>query len=198
MRMRTLTGAVALAAAVAMTPVSAALAQAQAEGATAPARKTIARVSMLASKPDVLKRFYTEVFGFVPVWEGVIGEGANAEIIAKAWRLAPGARLNGALMRAPRGDMEFQITYVTGQTLQPLPRVRTAPPRGGDHYFVIHVPDLDAALAKMKPFGTEFNRPPMKMTAVDTKGRSYPVYEAVIYDPEGTILIIVQDVNLPS
>lgn len=162
------------------------------------ARKTFARISMLAVNPEVQKRFYTEVFGFTPVWEGVIGEGANAEIIAKAWNLAPGARLNGALMKAPRGDMEFQITYVTGQTLKPLPRVRTAAPLGGDHYFVIHVPNLDATLAKLKPFKTEFNRPPMKMTAVDTQGRSYPVYEAVIYDPEGTILILVEDVNLPA
>ncbi len=176
-------------------PLSALPAQAPAQQTdAAPARKTVARVSMLSADPDRLRRFYTEVFGFQPLWQGVIGEGENAEMIAKAWKLDKGARLNGMLMRAPRGDMELQVTYVTGQTLKPLPRVRSAAPFAGDHYFVIHVPDLDAALAKMKPFDIEFNRAPMKMTAVSQKGEVYAVYEAVIYDPEGTIVIIVQDV----
>ena len=158
-------------------------------------RKTIARVSMFSSKPEALKKFYTDVLGFIPVWEGVIGEGANAEIIRKAWMLPPGARLNGALMRAPRGDMEFQVTYVTGApTLKSVPRVRTAPPLSGDHYFVIHVPDLNAVVEKMKPYNIQYNRPPMSMTAIDKEGKSFSVYEAVIYDPEGTILILVQDV----
>ena len=195
MSTKTLLGAMTALAMIAA-PTAAALAQPAPE--PAPARKTFARISMLAANPELQKRFYTEVFGFKPVWEGVIGEGANAEIIAKAWHLNPGSRLNGALLKAPRGDIEFQLTYVTGQTLKPLPRVKSQAPFGGDHYFVIHVPDLDATLAKAKPFNIEFNRPPMKMTAVDNSGRSYAVYEAVIYDPEGTILIVVQDVELPK
>ena len=172
------------------------VAQAQSELAppASAARKTIARVSMLSANPDALKRFYVEVLGFIPVWEGMIGEGANAEMIAKAWKLDPGARLNGALMRAPRGDMELQVSYVTGQKLKPVPRVRTAAPLAGDHYFVIHVPDLNAVVEKMKPYNIQYNRPPMKMTAIDKEGKSFAVYEAVIYDPEGTILILVQDV----
>lgn len=185
--------------ALAILPLSNAAAQTQpAAQAAEPARKTVARISMTSANPETLKRFYTEVFGFVPAWEGVIGEGPNIEVIAKAWHLNPGSRLNGVLLRAPRGDMELQITYVTGQTIKQLPRIRTAAPFSGDHYFVINVPDLDAAVARMKPFKTEFNRGPMKMTAIDNKGRSYPVYEAVVYDPEGTILILVQDVQLPS
>lgn len=157
-------------------------------------RKTIARVSMISAKPEALKRFYVDVLGFVPVWEGVIGEGANAQMISKAWNLAPGARLNGALMRAPRGDMELQVTYVTGQTLKPISRVRTAAPLAGEHYFVIHVPNLNAVVEKMKSYNIQYNRKPMKMTAIDKEGKSFAVYEAVIYDPEGTILILVQDV----
>jgi len=159
-------------------------------------RKTIARVSMVSANPEALKRFYVEALGFLPIWEGVIGEGPAADMIAKAWHLEPGARLNGALMRAPRGDMELQVTYVTGQK-SPLTRVardQKGPPLSGDHYFVIHVPNLDAVVEKMKPFGIAYNRPPMEMTAIDKQGKRYPVYEAVIYDPEGTILIIVQDV----
>ncbi len=168
---------------------SPALAQAPA----APQPKTINRISLISADPQRLKRFYSEVFGFTAAWEGVIGEGANAETIARAWRLAPGAKLNGILLREPRGDMELQVTYVTGQTLKPAPRVRTQPPLAGDHYFVLRVPDLDATIARMKPFRTEYNRPPMKMTAIDKQGRSFAVYEMVIYDPDGTILIVVQD-----
>lgn len=182
--------------ALSVAPMTAAVAQSALAPATAPARKTIARVSMLSANPDQLKKFYTEVLGFIPVWEGMIGEGANAEMIAKAWKLDPGARLNGALMRAPRGDMELQITYVTGQKskLKPVARDRNAPPLSGDHYFVIHIPNLDAVVAKMKPYNIVYNRPPMQMTAIDKEGKSFAVYEAVIYDPEGTILILVQDV----
>lgn len=158
------------------------------------ARRTVARISMFAANPAMLKRFYVDVFGFVPVWEGVIGEGANAQVIADAWHLQPGARLNGALMKAPRGDMELQVTYVTGQVIKPLARARTEAPYAGQHYFVIHVPDLNATVEKMRAYNIEYNRKPMAMTAIDKAGKSYAVHEAVIYDPEGTMLIIVQDV----
>lgn len=187
--------AFALAAALAAVPLSAIAAQAQpAPTMVAPARKTIARVSMLSANPQALKRFYVDVLGFQPIWEGVIGEGPLALTIAKAWKLAPGARLNGALMKAPRGDMELQVTYVTGQKIKPLPRNRAAAPMSGDHYFVMHVPNLDAVVEKMKPFGIKYNRPPMRMSAIDQQGKSFSVYEAVIYDPEGTLIILVQDV----
>lgn len=174
------------------------MAVAQTAPAVPPTRKTVARISLISKQPELMKRFYTEVFGFIPIWEGMIGEGANAQMIADAWHLAPGARLNGALMKAPRGDMELQITYVTGQEITPLARVRTEAPHAGEHYFVIHVPELNPVVEKLAAFNTEYNRPPMEMTAIDQQGRSYPVFETVIYDPDGTILIIVQDVVLPS
>lgn len=166
---------------------------AAAQSGPPPATQTITRISLISGDPQRLRRFYVEGLGFIPIWAGVIGEGANAEVIARAWRLAPGARLNGMLLRAPHGDMELQVTHVTGQTLKSVPRVRTEAPLAGDHYFVLHVPDLDAVLARLKPFDVSFNRPPMKMTAVDKRGQTYAVYETVIYDPEGTILILVED-----
>lgn len=156
-------------------------------------RKTLARVSMLSANPEAMKRFYVDALGFQPVWEGQIGEGAIADTISKAWRLPPGARLNGALMKAPRGDMELQVTYIKGQRMARLPRQRNVPAMSGDHYFVIHVPDLDAVVEKMKPFNISYNRPPMRMTAVNQQGETLAVYEAVVYDPEGTLLILVED-----
>jgi len=157
------------------------------------ALKTISRVSFFTNKAEELVRFYGEVFGFTLMWDAVIGEGENGEIISKAWHLDPGAHIHGKAMRAPRGDMEIQFTYMTGQTMRDGQRDNSSAPRSGDVYFVIHVPDLDETIEKLKPFNVEVNRPPMKMTAYDAEGRSFPVYEMVIYDPQGTPVIIVQD-----
>lgn len=180
-----------IALALALTSVSSVPARAQA-GAPAP-EKTIVRISFFSAQPDVMRKFYQEALDFVPAWDALIGEGPNAKLIADAWHLPAGAQLRGALLRAPRGDMEIQISYMTGGKLPTRPQNRKGPPFSGQAYMVFHVPDLDATVAKLKPFNIQYNRPPMKMTAIDAQGRSFPVYEAVIYDPDGTPIILVQD-----
>ena len=158
-----------------------------------PAAGTISRISMVAARPEVTERFYREVLGFRLVSEGVVGGETGAAMIAKAWNLKPGARMHGIVLCTPRGDTELQITYVVGQSLRPVRRRPTAAPLAGDHYFTLYVHGLDEMVKRMAYFRTPFHRGPMVMQSLDRNGRPYSVYEAVVSDPEGTVLILVDD-----
>lgn len=153
--------------------------------------RTVSRISMVALHPETLKRFYRDVLGFQLISEGVVGGETDGAMIAKAWNLDPGAKLHGIVLRAPHGDMELQITSAVGQTLKQVVRGEKKAPLAGDHYFTLYIPDLNEAVRRMKAYGTPFHRGPMVMTSLDRTGKAYSVYEAVISDPEGTILILV-------
>ena len=51
------------------------------------------------------------------------------------------------------------------------------------------MPNLDAALARLAPYKSKFSRKPMKL--VDAEGKA--TYEAAFYDPDGTLIIAVED-----
>lgn len=152
-------------------------------------KPTVMRINLLTGNPQGQKKFYTEVFGFRPTWEGHIGGAQYGEMIARAWNLDPGARLHGILMQAPHGATQIGLTYAVGQTFAPLPRAADKAPSAGDHYMILTVPDLDEVIAKLRPYNVKYNRPPAKM--IDSSNNTV-TYEMVIYDPEGTLLIVVE------
>jgi hypothetical protein len=94
------------------------------------------------------------------------------------------------LMRSPRGDTELGITAATGQTLRARPMPRDAAPTVGTAYLVLYVPDLDATIERLKAWTAPFARQPKRVQAPD--GTRF--YEMAVYDPDGTVLLVVEDV----
>jgi catechol 2,3-dioxygenase-like lactoylglutathione lyase family enzyme len=152
------------------------------------AQPTVLRVNLVTANPEGQKKFYTEVLGFKPIWEGLLGGDKYGERIANAWSLNPGSRLHGVLLEAPTGDTQLGLTYVVGQKLKAVARNPKKAPLAADHYLVVTVPDLNAVVEKMRPFNIRYNRPPAMMIDADNN----QTYEMVIYDPEGTLLVVIE------
>ena len=94
------------------------------------------------------------------------------------------------LLRAPRGNTELGISAVKGRALPQGPTMHAAP-LGGSSYLVFYVPDLDAVIARAQAADFGFNREPKRLS--DPQGRVY--YEMAIYDPDGRVLLVVEDVT---
>ena len=150
---------------------------------------TITRTVLITADIQRLKRFYVDVFGFTATYDGVVGGDRFGPMLSKAWHLAPGAKLYGVVLHSPRGDTELGLTSAQGQTLRTLTRPTEVAPMSGNHYLIIQVPNLDAALARLAPYKSKFSRKPMKL--VDAEGKA--TYEAAFYDPDGTLIIAVED-----
>lgn len=176
--------AATLAIASAATPVAA-----QAADPAARLLPTITRTVLITADIQRLKRFYVDVFGFTPTFEGAVGGDRFGPTLAKAWHLAPGAKLYGVVLHSPRGDTELGLTSAQGQTLKSLVRPTGTAPMAGNHYLIIQVPNLDATLAKLAPYKPTYSRAPMKLA--DAEGKT--TYEAAFFDPDGTLIIAVQD-----
>ena len=158
----------------------------------APANKllpTVTRTVLITADIQRLKRFYVDVFGFTPTFEGSVGGDRFGTMLAKAWHLAPGAKLYGVVLRAPRGDTELGLTSAQGQALKTLTRPTDTPPMGGNHYLILQVPKLDDTLRKLAPYHPKFSRAPTKL--IDAVGKA--TYEAAFFDPDGTLIIAVED-----
>lgn len=150
---------------------------------------TVTRTVLITADIQRLKRFYVEGFGFRPTFEGVVGGDRFGPMLSKAWHLGPKGKLYGVVLRAPRGDTELGLTSARGQTLKSLARPTNVAPMSGNHYLILQVTDLDATLRRLKPFNPKFSRPPMKL--VDAEGLA--TYEAALFDPDGTLVIAVQE-----
>ena len=150
---------------------------------------TVTRTVLITADIQRLKRFYVDVFGFTATFDGVVGGDRFGAMLAKAWHLAPGARLYGVVLRAPRGDTELGLTSAQGHTLKPLARPTDAAPLAGNHYLILQVANLDDTLRRLAPYRPKFSRAPAKL--VDAEGKA--TYEAAFFDPDGTLIIAVQD-----
>ena len=158
----------------------------------APAPKllpTVTRTVLITADIQRLKRFYVDVFGFTPTFEGPVGGDRFGAMLAKAWHLNSGAKLFGVVLRAPRGDTELGLTSAQGQTLKTLVRPTDIAPMGGNHYLILQVAKLDDTLRKLAPYNPKFSRAPMKL--IDAEGKA--TYEAAFFDPDGTLIIAVED-----
>lgn len=150
---------------------------------------TITRTVLITGDVQRLKRFYVDVFGFTPTFEGVVGGDRFGPMLAKAWHLAPSAKLYGVVLRSPRGDTELGLTSAQGQKLRSVTRPTDQAPMSGNHYLIIQVPNLDDTLRKMTPYKVKFSRAPDRL--IDAEGKA--TYEAAFFDPDGTLIIAVQD-----
>lgn len=152
-------------------------------------RPTVARISLWTADPERLEAFYRDVFGFERIFATTI---ADANIVG-SWKFPEGAEMDVVLMRSPRGDTELGLSSIRGQPIASRPTVRDGPPCAGTAYVVLYVPSLDAVLERMSAHHTELNRAPKRL--YDVEGRCF--YEAAIYDPDGTVLLVVEDVAPP-
>ncbi|WP_181008349.1 VOC family protein [Sphingomonas montanisoli] len=144
-------------------------------------RPTLARMSLWTDDADRLARFYADLFGFE-----IAARTTLQPMASEAWHLEADDLIEVLLLRAPRGDTELGISAVKGRALPPGPTMREAP-LAGSAYLVLYVPDLDAVIAR---FGGDYNRKPKRLS--DPQGRVY--YEMAIYDPDGRVLLVVEDV----
>jgi catechol 2,3-dioxygenase-like lactoylglutathione lyase family enzyme len=152
-------------------------------------RPTLARVSLWSADPDRLERFFVGLFGFRRVALATLGpDGPGAAIVA-AWKLPPGKTVQIVMLRAPRGATELAIAGVPGWPMEQGHTIREGPPQAGGSYLVLYVPDLDAVIDRCEAQGVTFNRPPKRLEGPD--GTRY--YEMAIYDPDGRVLLVVED-----
>jgi predicted enzyme related to lactoylglutathione lyase len=151
------------------------------ESAASAGVASILRVNLITADIDRLKHFYQDAFNFKVEMESVVGQGALAETIARQWSLPAGAKLYTVILRAPDGNTALGLTSVVGGKLQVLSRAAKQPPRGGDHYMILKVRNIEAVEAKLKSMGVAFWRPMMQVTGGQEFG---------VYDPDGTRLIV--------
>ena len=150
---------------------------------------SVTRTVLITADIQRLKRFYVDVFGFTPTFEGPVGGERFGSMLAKAWHLNPGANLYGVVLRAPRGDTELGLTSAQGQVLKTLVRPTETAPMAGNHYLILQVAKLDDTLRKLAPYRPRFSRAPMKL--IDAAGKA--TYEAAFFDPDGTLIVAVED-----
>jgi catechol 2,3-dioxygenase-like lactoylglutathione lyase family enzyme len=153
-------------------------------------RPTVARVTLWTADAQRLEGFYTRVFGFERAYATTITDPH----IVGSWHVPEGSEMQVILMRSPRGETEVGITSLTGQPIATRTTVRDGAPYAGTAYMVIYVPDLDAVLARLTDEEKAFNRTPKRV--YDADGRCF--YEGAIYDPDGTVLLVVEDVKAPA
>ncbi|RVT93202.1 VOC family protein [Sphingomonas crocodyli] len=152
--------------------------------AVAGLRPTLARMSLWTGDADRLAAFYADLFGFE-----LVARSTLRPEMSGAWYLETEDVIEVLLLRAPRGDTELGVSAVKGRALPQGPTMREAP-LAGSAYLVLYVPDLDAVIAKAQAADCGFNRAPKRLS--DPQGRVY--YEMAIYDPDGRVLLVVEDV----
>jgi catechol 2,3-dioxygenase-like lactoylglutathione lyase family enzyme len=154
-------------------------------------RPTVARVSLWTADAERSESFYRDLFGF----ERVFARTIAAPSIVGSWNFPEDAEMDVVLLRSPRGETELGLSAIRGVPISTRLGVRDGePPSVGTAYIVLYVPDLDEVLGHARARGAVFNRPPKRFE--DDEGRV--IYEAAIYDPDGTVLLVVQDIKAPK
>ncbi len=115
-------------------------------------------VGIIVTHLDPEDRFYTDILGFKEIWRGS----------------SSGKVLSWTNLKVPDGDdyVEFML-----QKNQPAPTER-----GVDHHLCLQVPDVDAAVAKLKanPYYKEYGQPIEVHLGINRKR------QANLFDPDGT------------
>lgn len=153
-------------------------------------RPTVARISLWTVDVERSEAFYRDVFGFERVFARTIAEPT----IVGSWNFPADAEMDVVLMRSPRGETELGLSSIRGQPVGSRPGVRDGgPPCAGTAYIVLYVPDLDRVLDRLSARSAGFNRAPKRFE--DREGRR--IYEAAVYDPDGVVLLVVEDIKAP-
>jgi catechol 2,3-dioxygenase-like lactoylglutathione lyase family enzyme len=153
-------------------------------------RPTVARISLWTADIDRLEAFYTKVFGFERIFARRIAEPT----IVGSWHFPPDSEMDIVLLRSPRGETELGLSTIAGVEIAQRATVRDGTPFAGTPYLVFYVPSLDAVLMQLDDLAAAINRPAKKI--YDGDGRM--IYEAAIYDPDGTVILVVQDIKAPE
>lgn len=149
-------------------------------------RPTVARISLWVGDIARSEAFYSGVFGFERLYTNRI----ETPGIVESWHFPPGTQMDIVLLKSPRGETEIGLSAIPGALLPKRPTVRYGTPFAGTPYLVLYVPSLDAVLAKIDP-DRAINRPAKRL--YDSEGRCF--YEAAIYDPDDTVLLVVEDIK---
>jgi catechol 2,3-dioxygenase-like lactoylglutathione lyase family enzyme len=148
-------------------------------------RPTLARISLWTGDPERLEAFYSRLFGF----ERIFARSVTDPDIVGSWNLPSASVMDIVLLRSPRGDTELGITSARHAQIAVRPTRRDGPPSIGAAYIVLYVPSLDDVLRRLGDLDATFNRAPKRVG--DPAGRTF--YEAAIYDPDGTVLLVVEE-----
>lgn len=151
-------------------------------------RPTIARMSLWTHDIARLEEFYTRLFGF----ERIFARRIKEPTIVGSWHFSPDSEMDIVLLRAPRGETELGLSSMVDEDVATRPTARDGKPFAGTPYMVFYVPDLDAVLAQVEDMGVGINRPVKEF--LHPEGRR--IYEVAVYDPDGTVVLVVEDIKL--